>query len=330
MKFFLGLDIAKDSFYAVLLDGAGQVTQQRLFANAKTGFSRLIAWLPEPRETLAVCEPTGVYGQHLQRALAESVGSLHEINAQALRRFSFTQVNTKTDEADALAIAHAARTLHLTRPDLLIHSRVFCDDSRDNVALWLGEYERLRGTIAALRNQIKNLDHQIASDARQVQKRRRQELKRLLEQRKEVLARVQTACQQFNDQQAQLVDSIPGFGPLTTAVAVVVIRDINRFASADALKAYVGAYPRRRQSGTREGYSTMARHGNPLLRACLWNAARAAVIHKHPSNPFKALFDRLIAKGKLYGQAIGAVVRKLVQTVYGVLKSQTPFFFPKP
>ena len=94
-------------------------------------------------------------------------------------------------------------------------------------------------------------------------------------------------------------------------------------------KAYVGVYPRRRQSGTREGYSTMARHGNPLLRACLWNAARAAVIHKHPLNPFRALFDRLIAKGKLYGQAIGAVVRKLVQTVYGVLKSQTPFYFPQ-
>jgi hypothetical protein len=46
-------------------------------------------------------------------------------------------------------------------------------------------------------------------------------------------------------------------------------------------------------------------------------------------NPFKALFDRLIAKGKLYGQAIGAVLRKLVQTVYGVLKSQTPFYFPQ-
>ena len=140
MKPFLGLDIAKDSFYAVLLDGTGQVAQQRSFANVRAGFSQLMAWLPEPRETLAVCEPTGVYGQHLQRAIADCVGSLHEINAQSLRRFSFTQVNTKTDEADALAIAHAARTLHLTRPDLLRQSRVFRDESRDNVVLWLGEY----------------------------------------------------------------------------------------------------------------------------------------------------------------------------------------------
>jgi transposase len=328
MRFFLGLDIAKDSFYAVLLDGDGNLAQQRCFDNTEAGFARLVAWLPEPRETLALCEPTGVYGQRLQRAIGTVVGSLHEINAQTLRRFSFTQVCTKTDEADALGIAHAARTLELTRRDLLQQSRVFRDELRDNVALWLGEYDRLRSAIAALRNQIANLNHHVAPDARLVQEKRREDLNRLLAERKQVIARVQAAGRRFGGCQAELLESIPGIGPLTTATALAVIRDVSRFASADALKAYVGAYPRRRQSGTREGRSSMARHGNGLFRACLWNAARAAVIHKHPQNPFRALFDRLTAKGKLYGEAIGAVVRKLVQTIYGVLRSQTPFRYP--
>ena len=126
----------------------------------------------------------------------------------------------------------------------------------------------------------------------------------------------------------ELIDSIPGIGPLSTAVLLVVVRDVQRFASADALKAYLGIYPRRKQSGKREGKSCLAHHGNRLVRHMLWNAAKAAVRMKHPQNPFRALFDRLVAKGKSQPAAYGAVCRKLVQVVFGVLKSQTPFQFP--
>jgi len=328
MKFFLGLDLAKDSFVAVLLDAQGHVVEQRTFVNAAAGFAELLAWLPDPRATLAVCEPTGVYGKRLHQALATAVGSLHEINAQSLRRFSFTQVQTKTDEADALAIAHAARTLFLTRPDLLEKSRVTCHAGRDNLALWLSEYDRLRAAIVALRNQLAGLVYHTASDVATVRERRQAELDRLLRERKEVLAQIVALYQKLDDRQAQLIDSIPGLGPLATAATLVVVRSVDRFASCDALKGYLGTYPARRQSGPWEGPAHLAHHGNRLLRHILWNCAKAAVWHKHPQNPFRRLFDRLRAKGKSYGAAIGAVVRKLVQTIYGVLKNQTPFRYP--
>ena len=112
-----------------------------------------------------------------------------------------------------------------------------------------------------------------------------------------------------------------------TATTLAVVRDIGRFDSADALKAYLGIYPRRNQSGKRERPLHMAHHGNALMRHVLWNAARAAVRVKHPGNPFRELHDRLRKKGRTYGYAIGAVCRKLVQVIYGVLKSQTPFKF---
>jgi transposase len=328
MKFFLGLDIAKDSFVAVLLDADGRVVQQRTFDNAAAGFAELLEWLPDPRATLALCEPTGVYGKRLHQALATLLGSLHEINAQSLRRFSFSQIQTKTDQADAAAIAHAARTLFLTRPDLLEKSRVICDAGRENLALWLSEYDRLRTAIAALRNQIAGLAYHTAADAPAVRERRQAELEFLLRERKDVLAKIVALYRQFDDRQAELIDSIPGLGPLATAATLVVVRNVDRFASCDALKGYLGTYPARRQSGPREGSAHLAHHGNRLLRHILWNCAKAAVWHKHPLNPFKRLFDRLRAKGKPYGVAIGAVIRKLVQTIYGVLKTQTPFRYP--
>ena len=57
------------------------------------------------------------------------------------------------------------------------------------------------------------------------------------------------------------------------------------------------------------------------------HAAKAAVQVKHEGNPFRRLFDRLRAKGRSYNHAIGAVCRKLVQVIYGVLKSQTAFHY---
>jgi len=330
MRYFLGLDVAKDSLVAALLDEAGSPPQVASFPNSADGFGQLLAWLPDPAGTIAVCEPTGVYGQRLKWALVTAVESLHEINAQTLRRFSFSQVRTKTEQADALGIADAARTLFLSKPDVLHQSRVSCGEKRENLALWLGEYNRLRLAIATLRQQIALLDHHVAPDAPAVQRRRRVELKRLLAEQKSVLQRVQQAYEALDDQQARLVDSIPGLGVVSTAAVLVVVRDVHRFRSADALKAYLGLYPRRNQSGARERKAHLARHGNRLVRHVLWNAAKAAIRVKHPHNPFRALFDRLVAKGKSQAAAFGAVCRKLVQVIYGVLKSQTPFQFPTP
>jgi len=328
MQFFLGLDLAKDTFVALLIDERGTVLQQRSFPNSAAGFDELLDWLPNSQQTLALCEPTGVYGKRLQHALASRLGSLHELNAQTLRRFSFSQVQTKTDQADALSIAQAARMLFLSRPEILEKSRVQPNLTREDLALWLNECDRLRDAIARLRNQIAGLEHSPAPTAGEVKQRRHQELQRLLLERKEVIRKIQELYRQLNDQDAACIDSIPGVGPLTTAAALVAIRDIRRFDSADALKAYLGTYPARRQSGLRERPAHVARHGNRLLRHMLWNAARAAVWHQHPQNPFRKLFDHLRAKGKTYGQAIGAVVRKLVQVIYGVLKTKTHFQYP--
>jgi transposase len=327
MRYFLGLDVAKDTFVATLLDEAGHVVASATFANHLEGFTKLLAWLPAPAQTIGVCEPTGVYNQRLKQALATALESLHEINSQTLKQYAFSQVRTKTDQADALSIADAARTLFLSKPETLEKTRVAWNPQRENLALWLAEYDRLRKAIATLRLQIGDLDHHAAPDARQVQKRRQQELKRLLAQQAEVKRQIELVYQKLNDAQARLVDSIPGIGPLSTAATLVVVRDVNRFRSADALKAYLGIYPRRNQSGQRERRSHLAHHGNKLMRHVLWNAAKAAVKVKQEGNPFRRLFDRLLAKGRTYNHAIGAVCRKLVQVIYGVLKSQTTFRF---
>src|SRR5207249_6859387 len=72
----------------------------------------------------------------------------------------------------------------------------------------------------------------------------------------------------------------------------------------------------------------MSRKGNDLVRAYLWNAARAAIRY----NPvIRALYRRLKAKGKRGDVAIGHCMRKLLHLVFAVWKTNSPFdehYFP--
>ena len=68
----------------------------------------------------------------------------------------------------------------------------------------------------------------------------------------------------------------------------------------------------------------MANHGPALIRDALWNCAKVAARFNPPC---KALYERLRAKGKHAAACFGAVARKLVQIIYGVLKSKRSFSF---
>jgi transposase len=123
--------------------------------------------------------------------------------------------------------------------------------------------------------------------------------------------------------------TIPGIGRATAAVLVAQIADIDRFAAPEGLVNSFGVFPEEESSGTDKegqprptGPMPMSRKGNDLVRAYLWNAARAAIRH----NPaVRALYRRSRAKGKRGDVAIGHCMRKLLHLVDAVWKTDRPF-----
>ncbi len=123
--------------------------------------------------------------------------------------------------------------------------------------------------------------------------------------------------------------TIPGIGQATAAILVAKIVDIDRFGTPDSLVNYFGIFPEEETSGVDKevrprstGPMHMSRKGNDLVRASLWNAARAAIRH----NPaVRALDRRLRAKGKRGDVAIGHCMRKLLHLVFAVWKTNRPF-----
>ena len=126
------------------------------------------------------------------------------------------------------------------------------------------------------------------------------------------------------------LDTIPSIGEVTAAVLTAVMKDIDRFATANQLVAYFGTMPIEAASGVdRDGNPRgprryiMSRRGNDLVRRYLWMAALSAVRFNPAA---RALYARVVAKHPdKKGIALGHVMRKLLHLAFAVWKTNKPF-----
>lgn len=121
----------------------------------------------------------------------------------------------------------------------------------------------------------------------------------------------------------QHITTIPGIGPVTGAIILAEIGDVNRFPAPEKLVAYAGIDPTVYQSGQFTATQTrMSKRGSPYLRHALWQAAFMASQHDPQLHTY---YQRKRAEGKAHGTTIGAISRKLLQRIYIVLKEQRPY-----
>jgi transposase len=125
------------------------------------------------------------------------------------------------------------------------------------------------------------------------------------------------------------IETISGIGPQTAAALVAKMVCIDRFATPGSVVNYFGIFPEENTSGVDKrgrpvppGAMRMSRQGSDLVRRCLWNAAKSAVVH----NPvIRALYARQRARGQRGDVALGHCMRKLLHLVFAVWKTDRPF-----
>lgn len=94
----------------------------------------------------------------------------------------------------------------------------------------------------------------------------------------------------------QHITSIPGIGPVTGAIILAEIGDVQRFAAPEKLVAYAGIDPTVYQSGQFTASQTrMSKRGSPYLRHALWQAAFMAT-QQDPQ--LRDYYQRKRAEGK--------------------------------
>jgi transposase len=127
----------------------------------------------------------------------------------------------------------------------------------------------------------------------------------------------------------QRIETIPGIGKQTAAALVAKMVSIDHFDTPDSVVGYFGIFPEENTSGVDKrgrpvppGTMFMSRKGNDLVRGCLWNAAKSAILH----NPvIRDLYARQRAQGKRGDVALGHCMRKLLHLVFAVWKTDQPF-----
>lgn len=124
-------------------------------------------------------------------------------------------------------------------------------------------------------------------------------------------------------QNFEIITSIKGVGQTTAEKFLIEIGDINNFKSHNQLRAYIGTDPAIKQSGSSINVNGhISKRGNAHLRRTIWQMAVASINY---SSYYGCYFDKKMAEGKKYKQAVIAVANKLIRTLYALLKNKSKF-----
>jgi transposase len=151
----------------------------------------------------------------------------------------------------------------------------------------------------------------------------RDDIKRFGARRRAELARIVAALRKHADlaRRLDLVQSVPSIGE-RTAVAIVLRMPELGAVSREQVASLSGLAPFDNDSGTRKGGRHIA-GGRERLRRSLYAAALAAAYFWNPA--IKALYQRLIARGKPHRLALVACARKLIIYANTVVQRDKPW-----
>jgi len=185
---------------------------------------------------------------------------------------------------------------------------------------------RLLSLYTKQSTQIKNKIHGesvLGNPSKAVDQSLKLQLKRLKKEMEKIESILELKVKKVHKESLTLLQSIPGIGKKTALLLLVLTDGFNRFNSSKELCSYAGLTPIIRQSGSSvRGKSRISKIGNPRLRNLLFMCSFNACKY---NKACKALYDRIVAKGKSKKLALIAVCNKLLKQAFAIVKSGLPY-----
>lgn len=118
----------------------------------------------------------------------------------------------------------------------------------------------------------------------------------------------------------QLLKTMPGIGFILAVVILAEIGDIGRFASAERLASYSGVTPRVHASGGKVRYGRLRPDTNRYLKWAFSEAGNSVAVNRNrfPDRHVSQLYNRIRGR-KGHAKAVGAVARHLAEATYWIL-----------
>jgi transposase len=123
--------------------------------------------------------------------------------------------------------------------------------------------------------------------------------------------------------QAEIIESLPGFGPILGAEFLVVTGgSLTGFATAGRLASYAGLVPVAQDSGRVTGNLRRPKRYNRRLRRVFYMAALSSI---RTSGPSRTFYDRKRGERLIHTQALLALARRLVDVLWALLRDGRKF-----
>ena len=304
IKYF-GIDISHLVFDVT--DSSGNYYQ---FKNSISGFKKFEKLLD--LQSHCVMEATGYYHYQLAYYLLECGIKVSVENPLSVKRFIQMKLSKlKSDKSDSKQICAYAQYTELQLWKGNTKTELECLQITRALAIYTKQSTMLKNKLhgeSVLGEPSKAVVRSLKRNLKQV----KQEIIRLEE-------RLVMLVKEVHQDVLTRLQSIPGIGPKTAIMLVVLTGGFERFSSAGELCSYAGLTPVIRQSGSSlSGRARISKIGNQKLRnllfMCSFNACKS-------NRACKALYERLVAKGKSKKLALIAVCNKLLKQAYAIAKS---------
>jgi transposase len=268
-------------------------------ANDVKGIRPAIRELTRYNIRLVALEATGKYHNLVHAMLHEAGIDVAVVNPFRSRQFADSMGRlAKTDTIDAEVLARFAQRMQpapTAPPDPMSQELHELHIARRQVS----------DEVADLKRPLQTSDHALAK--RQIKARIMigERHKRALEA--EIRALIDASREM--KEKFEILTSIPNLGNMTAAI---LLADLTELGSANAkqIAALAGVAPMNWDSGLKAG-NRMIRGGRKCVRNALYMCAVGSI---RRSDPFGALYRRLIARGKNPKVALTAVMRKMIIT----------------
>ena len=304
-----GVDISKDVFDVMDTNG-----NHHQYDNSLKGFKLFLKSINT--EALVVMEATGYYHYLLAQFLYDQGIHVSVVNPLSVKRFVQMKLSkVKTDKSDARAICDYAQVNQVP-----LYDGKGAEQSESLQLL------ALMDIYLKQRTQLKNKLHGekvLGIPSKTVYNSLKKSLAELDKQLSGLQERLMSLVKKSQQQQLSNLKSIPGLGDKTAALLIVLTEGFTKFETAAQLCNYAGITPTIRRSGSSvRGRSRISKVGNRKLRNLLFLCAFSACKY---NKQCKAIYERIVAKGKSKKLALIAVANKLLKQAFAIVKSGIPY-----
>lgn len=304
----VGIDVSKATLAVCYQSGTSP--QHLDVPNAPAGFRALVRRCGA--RSLYVLEATGTYYLALAYHLVAAGAEVAVLNPLVVRRFIQMHLGKgKSERNDAQWLLRFGQQQPTPRWQPEEAALVECRQLQQATELLIRQKTMISNALEALQQQ--------PEVCAEVRRQLRLTLRRLERQVLEMEAQLLTRVAQRYTRELPLLQSIPGIGRKTAALLLVFARGFSDLQNHRQLIAQAGLCPREYSSGTSvRGQTRITKTGGNLIRnklyRCSWSACRA-------NAACKALYERLVAKGKPKKRALIAVCNKLLKQACAIVKS---------